>query len=291
MDEHSFDRLARNLAHQTDRRTILGGVIAAGAALFGIHHGALATPQNEGGLVFDYYQAIDRRAFRTAYGCLGAKFRARQTLQNFTAGFTDTVFDDLVINNVRPDPTHNQVDYDVTVTAWHTDGSVHRFTGTYIEGREAGVPKLIDAAIKEVTVRDMAPLCAASDLHATMTGDAGAGQRYGMITATNVAAGSCVLGAIPRVTVSDGSGNPIMTASPEPNVAIPTITLAPGQSATLGIHWSNWCGAPVTGEPQVAVAFRGGKGRITGLTGLAVPPCLSEPGGASTLSVKPWQNG
>jgi hypothetical protein len=291
MNEHSFDQLARNLAHQTDRRTILGSVIAAGAALIGIRHAAFATPQSQGGLVFDYYQAIDRRAFKTAYGYLGAKFRARQTLQNFTAGFADTVYDDLVITNVRPDAMRNQVVYDVTVTAWHLDGSVHRFTGTYTEGQEAGATKLIDAAIREVPVHDMPPLCAASDLEATLTGDAGAGQRYGTVTATNVAAGSCVLGGIPRVVVTDAAGNPVISARPEPNVPITTVTLAPGKSATLGIHWSNWCGTSVSGEPQVSVTFRGGMGRIANLTGLAVPPCLSETGGASTLNVKPWQIG
>jgi uncharacterized protein DUF4232 len=291
MNQNSFDQFARNLAYRTDRRTLLGGVIAAGAGIFGIRHAALAAPQSEGGLVFDYYQAIDRRAFKTAYGYLGAAFHARQTLDNFTAGFADTVYDDLVISGVHPDAARNQIVYDVTVTAWHLDGSVHRFTGTYTEGREAGASKLIDAAIREVPVHDMPPLCAASDLHATMTGDAGAGQRYGTVTATNVAGGSCVLGGIPRVAVSDASGNRVISARAEPNVPITTVTLAPGKSATLDMHWSNWCGAPVNGEPHVSVTFRGGEGRIANLTGLAVPPCLSQPGGESTLSVKPWQIG
>jgi hypothetical protein len=291
MDEHVFDLFARQFAHRTDRRTLLSGAIAAGAAVIGLRRPARATNQAEGGMVFDYYQAIDRRAFRTAYKCLGTKFTSRQTLNNFTAGFATTVYDDLVINSVHPDAANNRVVYDVTVTAWHSDGSIHRYTGTYTEGNEAGTRKLIDAAIKEAGASPASPLCAASDLTATMTGDAGAGQRYGTVTVTNTAAGPCVLGPVPRVTVRDGLGNQVISSRQEPNTTITTVTLAPGKSATLGMHWSNWCGDSVSGEPRVTVAFRGGEGRITDLTGLAVPPCLSAPGGESQLTVKPWQIG
>jgi hypothetical protein len=288
MDEHNFDLFSRQFAHRTSRRALLTGAIAAGAAVIGVRRQAGATTQAQGGMVFDYYQAIDRRAFHTAYKCLGTRFTSRQSLENFTAGFANTVYDDLVITNVHPDPASNRVVYDVTVTAWHTDGSIHRFTGTYTEGNEAGTRKLIDAAIREIPVKDMPPLCAASDLEATMTGDAGAGQRYGTLTATNVAAGSCVLGSIPRVTVQDASGTRVISSRQEPNTTITTVTLAPGKSATLGMHWSNWCGAPVMGEPQVTVALRD-EGKIAHLTGLAVPPCLSAPGVESQLTVKPWQ--
>jgi hypothetical protein len=41
----------------------------------------------------------------------------------------------------------------------------------------------------------------------------------------------------------------------------------------------------------VSVELRGGEGQIANLTGLAVPPCLSAPGGESHLTVKPWQIG
>jgi hypothetical protein len=291
MDEHTLDHFARQFAHQTDRRTLLTGVIAAGAAVIGLRRPASAATQAEGGMVFDYYQAIDRRAFRTAYKCLGTAFTSRQTLENFTSGFATTVYDDLIITNVHPDAANNRVVYDVTITAWHTDGSIHRYTGTYTEGNEAGARKLIAAAIREVSVHDVSPLCAASDLKATMTGDAGAGQRYGTVTATSIAAGPCVLGPVPRVTLQDASGNTVISSRQEPNTTITTVTLAPGKSATLGMHWSNWCGAPVTGEPKVSVELRGGEGQIANLTGLAVPPCLSAPGGESHLTVKPWQIG
>ena len=291
MDEHILDQFARQLAHRTDRRTILTGAIAAGAAAIGLLRTVRAAAQTDGGMVFDYYQAIDRRAFRTAYKCLGTKFTSHQTLDNFTAGFANTVYDDLVINSVHPDTVNNRVVYDVTVTAWHSDGSIHRYTGTYTEGNEAGTRKLIDAAIKEAGVSPASPLCAASDLTATMTGDAGAGQRYGTVTVTNTAPGPCVLGPVPRITVRDAAGSRVISSRQEPNTTIATFTIAPGKSATLGMHWSNWCGAPLTGEPRVTVALRGGEGQIANLTGLGVPPCLSTPGGESQLTVKPWQSG
>jgi hypothetical protein len=288
MDPH-LDRLARLLPHSSDRRSLFGGVIAAGLAVVGARPRAHATAPANGGLVFDYYQAIDRRDFKSAYGYLGSIFKSRQTLAQFAAGFADTVHDDLKVERVQSDAAHGRVVYDVAITAWHKDRTIHRFAGTYTEGREGGSTRLIDAAISEVASPEMPPLCAASDLTATISGDAGAGSRFATITVTNQAGGSCVLGGIPKVAVSDAAGRTVITARPEPDVLITTVTLAPGDSATLAIRWSNWCDEALSGEPLVSVAFRGGNGRIAELGGLSVPPCLSEPGGKSTLSVRPWE--
>lgn len=290
MDDHAFDHLAMFLAQPFNRRTLLGGLIAASVPGLGKTRAeVLATSQDQGGLVFDYYQAIDAHKYKTAYSYLGAKFTARQTLENFTAGFSDTVYDDLIIHAVHPDSANNRVVYDVTITAWHVDGSVLFFAGTYTEGRENGRTKLIDAAIQPTKSHAVAPLCKASGLTASMSGDAGAGQRYGSVTVTNSASHACVLGDIPRVTLRAENGRKLMNARQETGFPITTITLDPGQQAVLEMHWSNWCGDANIGRPGVSVQLSGERGTMAGLTGIGVPPCLSEPGGTTTFRVKPWQ--
>ena len=191
---------------------------------------------------------------------------------------------------MEPDSAHNRIVYRVTLTAWHTDGAILRFAGTYTEGREGGVPKLIDAALAEALGGDdVPPLCDARDLRATITGDAGVGQRYGTIAVTITAAGPCVLGGVPAVTLRDGRGDTLVAARRQNGVPISTVTLDPGQDATLDLHWSNWCDGVIDGTPNATVVFAAGKGSLDGLTGIGVPPCLSDPGGASSLQVKPWR--
>jgi hypothetical protein len=289
MEPHAFDRISRALARFGSRRALLRGVVGASAAIIGGGTiSGFAESSTDGGLVFDYYQAIDARDYTRAYGFLGSRFTSRQSLQNFAAGFSDTAYDDLTINAIYPDTAGHRVLYDVTITAWHRDGAILRFTGTYVEGQEDGETKLVDAHITLATATGISPLCHASDLMAEMTGDAGAGQRYGTITVTNSADGPCVLGAVPRVTIRDESGHKLIAAKLEPNVPITTVLLDPDQKAELDLRWSNWCGGEVVGRPRIAFQLYGQGGTSKPLSGISVPPCLSDPGGVSTLTVKPW---
>ncbi len=286
-------RLARGGARRALLQQLMPGIVMlvlSGLLLQASAASVAAADQAPAGLVYDYYQAIDARAFSIAYGYLGGRFTSEQSLPAFTAGFADTVYDDLVVDAVEPDPIYNRLVSHVTITAWHTDGAILRFVGTYTEGSEGGAPKLVDAALAEVPVSDdIPPLCDAADLRATMTGDAGVGQRYGTITATNIAAGPCVLGGVPAVNLRDGHGDRLIAGQPESGVPITTVRLDPGQGATLDLHWSNWCNGAVTGTPNATVTFAGDNGSLDGLTGIGVPPCLSDPAGTSTLRVKPWQ--
>ena len=56
----------------------------------------------------------------------------------------------------------------------------------------------------------------------------------------------------------------------------------------LRAHWSNWCGAKINGQVTTTVLLPGVQGSFTGLQGIGVPPCLGNPGSASTLRFKPW---
>jgi hypothetical protein len=290
MEPHAFDRIARSLARLGTRRALLRGIVGASAAIIGGGWTipGLAESPTDGGLVFDYYQAIDARDYARAYSYLGSRFTSRQSLQNFAEGFSDTAYDDLTINAVYPDTARARVVYDVTITAWHLDGAILRYTGTYVEGQEGGETKLIDANIVLASATGTSPLCQASDLNAEMTGDAGAGQRYGTITVTNIADGPCVLGGVPRVTIRDEAGHKLIAAKREPNVPITTVSLDPDQKAELELRWSNWCGGEIIGRPRVAFQLYGHRGTSNPLSGIGLPPCLSDPGGVSTLTVKPW---
>lgn len=94
---------------------------------------------------------------------------------------------------------------------------------------------------------------------------------------------------MPAITLRDGNGDPLIAAQPESGIPIATIRLDPGQTALLDLHWSNWCNGAVTGMPSATVTLAGDNGSLDGLTGIGVPPCLSDPAGMSTLRVKPWQ--
>lgn len=290
MDKFRSCRRSGLLAQFHTRRTLLASLLSI---VLPRRASAIAqtraTPQEDGGLVFDYYQAINARNFVTAYGYLGSKLTASQSRTDFRRGFSDTVFDDLVINAVHPDTTTGRVVYDVTITAWHIDGAVLVFTGSYTEGLEHGVSKLVDANILPAVAHGIPHLCQADDLTASMSGDAGAGQRYGTVTVTNATPTPCVLGGVPKVTIRDGHGRVLITAVQEPGTLITTVTLRTGQKAALEMHWSNWCGPAVDGAPRAIVRLLGNRGRLDELTGIGVPPCLSDPASKSTLTVKPWR--
>jgi hypothetical protein len=285
--DRKFDILAKTVASGASRRTVLRGLAGGLALLAGWGARPAAASAPAGGIVYLYYQAIAAHDYETAYSYLGGTLTQNRTLAQFTDGFSDTTYVDLTVNHTAPDPDHLRNTYTVTVTAWHTDGAILWFKGTYTEGREGGVPKIIAATLAPSTATGVSPLCRAGDLGATESGDSGAGQRYGTVTVVNNGA-TCVLGGPPTVKIYSPHHHKLITGKLEQGSTIATVKLAHGQRANLAMHWANWCGATVNGEVTTTVLLPASLGSWEGLKGLGVPPCLGDPGSPSALSVKPW---
>ena len=144
------------------------------------------TAANAVGTVQAYYSAIDAFDYDTAYSLLGSAWQTQQSHKAFTNGFSDTAFVRLEV--VQTDVTDaNTAVVTVRLTSWHNDGSVHPYAGTYTVGLENDEWRLVDASIAVVKLTVVVPpLCTIKDLAFT-TGewDAGMGNRYGSLIATN----------------------------------------------------------------------------------------------------------
>ncbi len=287
--EPRIDSLARSLAGGASRRSVLkgiaGGLTAVALGASWRERSASAAPA--GGVVYQYYQALAMRDYPTAYSYYGGALVQAHPYNTWVQGYSDTAYVDLKVESTTSIPANNQIKYVVTLTAWHWNGDILLFKGSYIEGREGGVPKIISASLTHAAGAGFAPLCSASDFSASETGDAGAGQRYGTVTVVNNGA-TCVMGAMPGARIYSPHHHLLISGKIEPGLPITTVTLASGESAKLDMHWGNWCGAAINGEVTTKVQLPAAHGSWSGLTGIGVPPCLGDPGSASTLTFKPW---
>jgi hypothetical protein len=236
-------------------------------------------------VVIDYYRAIVGRDYAAAYADLGTGLRS-QTLAQFSAGFADTAYvDALVLGATR---SGNGFAVPVRILAWHNDGTIHRYVGSYTVGVEDGADKLIAAAITEAPSPSwVPPLCRTADLDVTSTNDAGAGNRFATFTLTNTSAAVCVLGGFPAVELRDDPGPSLIEAVPEPQQAIATVTLESGQAASFDLRWVNWCGAPTNGLTAVITLPGDNAHPLQVAHPIGVPPCLGE-GQHSDLTMRPF---
>src|SRR5262245_6918230 len=121
MDGRSVDAMAKTLARSGSRRALIAGAGAAfGAELCGGRRGAQAAGDYKV-YVVAYYQAIAARRFKTAYALLGSALRAKQSYDEFAAGFSDTLYVELTVTHAGGG-TSNRSPVDVRVVAWHSDG-------------------------------------------------------------------------------------------------------------------------------------------------------------------------
>jgi hypothetical protein len=231
------------------------------------------------GAVTQYYSAIDAFDYETAWNLLGIQWQKDQPLDDFTAGFADTAF-------VRLDITDTTVHGDgatvaVRLTAWHNDKTVHAFTGTYEVGKEAGEWRLISASVKVAQVQQVVPpLCMLDNLSfRTADWDAGAGNRFGELVATNTSEKTCVVGGAPRISiVIPGAKSPIATSTGEAGSPPEAIILKQGDEATAEMRLANWC--VEDGEALIVYVEVPGdtwKSEIGDENDLSVPPCLGDP--------------
>jgi hypothetical protein len=291
MSQYMLDDFAREFAKNQTRRSLLKG-IAAGlvvAATGSIRRTdvAAASSGNEQ-FVLDYYDAIQRHAWKTAYNVLGAKFHAAQSLQQFIDGFAETAFTSVEIGHVTGQLTGNRYGVDVVIHAWLDDGTPQAFSGRYYVGREGGVAKIVDAKIQVSDASGVAPLCFASDLATDLSGNAGTGHRFGDLVVFNQGS-ACTLAGMPGVLIKNQNGQNVVSGKREPNTTIQSVSLEPGDSALLQLDWTNWCGNQISGDVRVTVSLPGSTGSFTVNHGFGTPPCLGDPNSASHLFVRPWQ--
>ena len=98
------------------------------------------------------------------------------------------------------------------------------------------------------------PKCTAGRLRATGTFEGAAGSREGAIDLTNFSDARCTLRGRPTITVLKSAGHPITSGvtfletvaawqaegTTKP-AGWPTVTLGPGDAASVRIRWGNWC--------------------------------------------------
>jgi hypothetical protein len=142
--------------------------------------------------------------------------------------------------------------------------------------------------------------CPSAHLRAVVSMEGAAGSREGTIDLTNTS-GACTLKGTPTVKLLDQQGTPIVSSvtfesvppgwqvagSPQPP-GWPVVSLAPEDSASVRVRWSNWCGGG-NATPQWRIAIPGsGDVDVEGIDATTVPPC-NGPDLPSTIEVGPFE--
>jgi hypothetical protein len=144
------------------------------------------------------------------------------------------------------------------------------------------------------------PPCTSAHLRAIVGMEGAAGSREGTIELTNTA-DTCTLKGTPTLELLDQHMDPIVSGiafvsvpagwevggSPQPP-GWPVVTLAPDDSASVRVRWSNWCADGNT-TPHWRIAIpRSGDVDVEGLDATTVPPC-NGPDLPSTIEVGPFE--
>jgi hypothetical protein len=142
--------------------------------------------------------------------------------------------------------------------------------------------------------------CTSAHLRAVVSMEGAAGSREGTIDLTNTS-GTCTLEGTPTLTLFDQNMDPIVSGitfvsvpagwevagSPQPP-GWPVVNLAPDDSASVRVRWSNWC-ADSSATPQWRIAIPGsGEVDVEGIDATTVPPC-NGPDLPSTIEVGPFE--
>jgi hypothetical protein len=144
------------------------------------------------------------------------------------------------------------------------------------------------------------PPCTSAHLRAIVSIEGAAGSREGTVKLANTSA-ACTLKGTPTLTLLDQNSDPIVSGitfvsvpagwevggSPQPP-GWPVVTLAPDDSASVRVRWSNWC-ADGNAIPQWRIAIPGSSEvDVEGIDATTVPPCngLDLP---STIEVGPFE--
>jgi hypothetical protein len=141
--------------------------------------------------------------------------------------------------------------------------------------------------------------CRSTQVRTTALMEGAAGAREGAITVANASGQVCALKGTPSIRLLEGgdeitSGVSILQGEPmwkkdalPPPAGWPTVTLEPGDAASVQVRWSNWCpdGRPAPGW-RIALADRSID--VDGMQDAFPPPCNGE-GRPSTIEVGPFE--
>lgn len=142
--------------------------------------------------------------------------------------------------------------------------------------------------------------CTSAHLRAIVSMEGAAGSREGTIDLTNTSA-TCTLEGTPTLMLLDQDLHPIVSGitfvsvppgwqvagSPQPP-GWPVVNLAPDDSASVRVRWSNWC-ADGNAMPQWRIAIPGsGEVDVHGIDATTIPPC-NGPDLPSTIEVGPFE--
>lgn len=272
---------------RTTRRIFLG--MAAAAAL-PLRNGTSA--QRVGAeaeaLVGRFYELIDAYRYEQAYTLLGARRKARRSLDRFTSGYRNTAF--VQCRTTIETISDNAASIGADLVSWHNDGSIVAYKGTYIVSQEQGQLAIVSADVMETSVPEGTPrLCGVSEVDLAFGPWHGAaGSREGSILATNTSGAACALGGSPRLSLTDAAGNVLVSTS-EAGSSPEAVVLGPGESARATVRFSNWCGV-TDGTAAVRAALPGGADTApvsAAGEGVSWPPC-NGPGQPPSLQVRGW---
>ncbi|MGH2557699.1 MAG: DUF4232 domain-containing protein [Thermomicrobiales bacterium] len=300
MDDRRFDSLTRLLGNRQSRRTLLGALAGTAAASLMVNRGAAspAAQHTKAGadVVERYYLAVATYQYEQAYALLGAAVQAQQPFDDFVDGYADTAYVQVGVDHTQYTGDHEDVQ--VTLTAWHNDASIHRFSGAYAVGEEGGAARILAATIQEdEPPSDVPPLCQVEDIRASF-GDwnAGAGNRYGTVLLTNERNGVCVAAGVPHLQVYDAEGTLVIESTTEQTEPFRSAPIRPGDQAASKFRWANWC----EGEPAypltLNIAIPGDTDRLslpmeTAAGPVQMPPCMGagEPSSFGAKAFQPYE--
>lgn len=280
MNVRRIDALSRALAHRHARRSVLGGLTGlAAAALTASRAESARSPSGRDGdnallrrrqdgdvgarVVEQFYLWIATYEYMRAYHLLGTEFQAQQSFNQFINGYTDTAYAQVEVTGAGP--VGDQVEVQVVITAWHNDGSIHRFSGAYAVGGPSGAERIQSASIsEEAPPADGPPLCAVADLDATFRRQgAGAGSQFFALLVTNHSDGVCLAAGVPHFRVDDANGCLQLESHTEQTEPFDAVPLPSGAQAAARFRWANWCGPEPAYPLTLDIAIPGDTDRLT----------------------------
>jgi len=291
MDGANFDSLTRIFARSTTRRRLLGATATIGAAAMiplRFHH-ASAQSNEAVSVVQQFYEAIDAYDYNAAYALYGSSMQSQQTPAEFEKGYAGTAFVQMTTSGSKQNSSGG-MDVRVNLISWLNDGGIHAYSGTYTV-----VNQLITGA--DITQGSdpggVAPLCNIDQLSFALgPWNAGAGNRFSSVEASNTSNASCNVGGTPRMIINDATDGSSLRSVSVAGSAPVGITLNPGSTAHAPFQFSNWC---VSEKNQITLAVEvagdTAQGTIdTSTNGITYPPCLGE-GQDPVLNVKGFVTG
>jgi hypothetical protein len=144
-------------------------------------------------------------------------------------------------------------------------------------------------------------MCASPDVVATAALEGAAGSREGSIELRNASGATCTLTGDPTVSMLHANGQAIGNVTLDTTLPAwkingtsapdgwPTVRLAPGESASFRLRWSNWCDPDVT--PVLLISSGVIEVARVSFDAATVPPCNSPgtPSTPSTIEVGPFE--